>query len=437
MSSIRALLEQAEQLRAQGRLDDAEACLRSALREDPANAEACYRLAQIAANRGDAVAARACLERAVAAAPANAEYAFRLGDACHRAGDLVHATTAYEHTLQHEPTHVPALIRLAGLRLQVGDREGAADACQRVVLIQGPVAMALRDARVPPPMRRTLEQIQATLKWKYQQLIAQTREYLAAQYEPGDLTRISAALDNIGAIARGGHEMQKPEFLYFPGLTPQPWFDARDFAWHDAVVGAHEIIRDEYLALDRSVDAFNPYIYAGADEKTLQGTDFSGLAGNTDWSAFHLAKAGWIESHCERCPQTAALMRSLPLASAERYMPEVFYSVLAPGTDILPHHGQTNIRLTVHLGLIVPEGCAIRVGAETRGWAPGELLAFDDSFEHTAWNHGDRERVVLIFEAWHPDLTEPERDGLQHFFTTRARWLARFADLAPQSGSHS
>jgi len=28
------------------------------------------------------------------------------------------------------------------------------------------------------------------------------------------------------------------------------------------------------------------------------------------------------------------------------------------------------------------EGCAIRVGSETRQWVAGEVLAFDDSFEH-------------------------------------------------------
>lgn len=437
MDKLRERLEHAERLRVQGRLDDAEACLKEVLRDHPANAEADYRLAQIAANRGDTRGARSHLERAVSAAPDNPEYSFRLGDACQRAGDAVHAATAYEHTLQYDPVHVAALIRLAGLRLQVGDREGAADACQRVVLIKGPVAMALRDARLPAPMRRTLEQVQATLQWKYRQLIATTREYLAAKYEPTDLARIDKALDNIGALAHGDHALQRPEFLYFPGLEARPWFEAQRFDWHDDVVAAHATIRDEYLALDRRSDEFNPYIHAGADDKTLQGTDFSGLAGNPDWSAFHLNKGGWIDAHCSRCPQTAELMRSLPLASAENYMPEVFFSVLAPGTDILAHHGQTNIRLTVHLGLIVPDDCALRVGSETRAWAPGAVLAFDDSFEHAAWNHGESERVVLIFEAWHPDLTEPERDGLRHFFATRATWLARFKELAPNAGSHS
>lgn len=431
------LLEKAEALRASGRLDDAVALLNELLQQVPGHAEAEYRLAQIAANRGDAAQCRIHMERAVAANPDNPEYWFRLGDVCQRAGDTTHAATAYEHVLKHDPANVPALIRLAGLRLAVGDREGAADACQRVVLIQGPVAMALRNPRLPAAMRRTLQQIQATLAWKYRELIAQTRAYLDARYKAADLERIYVALDGLGAArGAGGHELQRPEFLYFPGLRAEPWFDARAFRWHDEVAAAHETIRDEYLSLDRGAVGFTPYIHTVTDQTTLQGTDFSTLAGNSDWSAYHLNKAGWIDAQCGRCPQTAALMRRLPLAEAEGYMPEVFYSVLAPGTDIVPHFGQTNIRLTVHLGLIIPTGCGIRVGGETRHWAAGEILAFDDSFEHAAWNHGDSERVVLIFEAWHPDLTEPERDGLQHFFATRARWLARFDDLAPASAGH-
>ncbi|MDZ7895829.1 MAG: aspartyl/asparaginyl beta-hydroxylase domain-containing protein [Sphingobium sp.] len=41
---------------------------------------------------------------------------------------------------------------------------------------------------------------------------------------------------------------------------------------------------------------------------------------------------------------------------------------MEPGTRIKPHHGLLNTRLICHLPLIVPEGCALRVGAETRAW---------------------------------------------------------------------
>jgi aspartyl/asparaginyl beta-hydroxylase (cupin superfamily) len=60
--------------------------------------------------------------------------------------------------------------------------------------------------------------------------------------------------------------------------------------------------------------------------------------------------------------------------------------------------------------LIVPEGCSFRVGAETRPWKRGEAFVFDDTIEHEAANPSQDLRVVLIFDIWHPDLGEAERE---------------------------
>ena len=53
-----------------------------------------------------------------------------------------------------------------------------------------------------------------------------------------------------------------------------------------------------------------------------------------------------------------------------------------------------------------------RVGAETRHWRRGEAFVFDDTIEHEAMNPSDRLRVVLIFDLWHPDLSEIEREAV-------------------------
>ena len=51
---------------------------------------------------------------------------------------------------------------------------------------------------------------------------------------------------------------------------------------------------------------------------------------------------------------------------------------------MLPHTTQTNVRLRLHLGISGLEGAKMRVANETRGWGEGEVIAFDDSFEHEA-----------------------------------------------------
>jgi aspartate beta-hydroxylase len=69
----------------------------------------------------------------------------------------------------------------------------------------------------------------------------------------------------------------------------------------------------------------------------------------------------------------------------------------------------TNTRVVCHLPLVVPPDCALVVGGETHRWREGEVVVFDDTFEHEAWNRGTATRVVLIFDVWNPHLTEAER----------------------------
>jgi aspartyl/asparaginyl beta-hydroxylase (cupin superfamily) len=64
------------------------------------------------------------------------------------------------------------------------------------------------------------------------------------------------------------------------------------------------------------------------------------------------------------------------------------------------------------LPLIVPENCWFRVGADTREWVPGRAFLFDDTIEHEAMNDSDSLRVVFIFDVWHPDLSQAERDAV-------------------------
>ena len=96
------------------------------------------------------------------------------------------------------------------------------------------------------------------------------------------------------------------------------------------------------------------------------------------------------ETNCARCPATAALLERLPLLDLPGKGPTAMFSLLEPRTRIPPHTGSNNVRATVHLPLIVPEGCGLRVGAETRAFAPGKAWAFDDTIEHEAWNDTTR-----------------------------------------------
>jgi aspartyl/asparaginyl beta-hydroxylase (cupin superfamily) len=81
-----------------------------------------------------------------------------------------------------------------------------------------------------------------------------------------------------------------------------------------------------------------------------------------------------------------------------------------------------NCRLICHLPLIVPPGCWLRVGNETREWEPGRLLIFDDSFEHEAKNPTGELRIILLFDVWRPEVTGEERSAISAIFDSIDRF---------------
>jgi aspartate beta-hydroxylase len=98
---------------------------------------------------------------------------------------------------------------------------------------------------------------------------------------------------------------------------------------------------------------------------------------------------------------------------------------LGPRSSVRPHCASTNLRLRAHLGIAVPSespsACQLRVAGESRTWAEGSVLVFDDSFTHDAWNScegesgissggtiGACDRYVLCVDILHPSLSEAQ-----------------------------
>jgi len=115
-----------------------------------------------------------------------------------------------------------------------------------------------------------------------------------------------------------------------------------------------------------------------------------------------------------------------------------FFSTLHAHSKINAHTAPMNLRLRLHLPLIVPtkaEGeeeesrpaCGIRVGNITRRWQAGKALVLDDCFEHEVWNSTNSERVLLLVDVWHPDVTMQERDETRAMFrgATAQGWLSK------------
>ena len=197
---------------------------------------------------------------------------------------------------------------------------------------------------------------------------------------------------------------QKPGFLYFPGLPVAPVFDRKNLVfaeWYEAQANA---IREEMLAIVSESTQIQPFHYQ------LTEAQRSSLTQGGSWDAYFFYRDGErFSAHHDACPATSAVLAKLPLDHVRKHGPEVCFSLMRPSAHILPHRGVTNTRAVLHLGLAIPEHCAlnlVEVGAVK--WREGGCFAFDDTYEHEAWNHSDTTRVILLGDIWNPYLTEAE-----------------------------
>lgn len=202
---------------------------------------------------------------------------------------------------------------------------------------------------------------------------------------------------------------QRPSILYFSGLAPTPYFARSAFSWFERLERATGAIKAELMNFVPRAERSERVFATDAAER--QG--LAGDRGAPSWNGFYFYRHGERreENHAV-CPRTSEILESLPLVHIREHAPEAMFSVLTPGTHILPHRGVTNTRVVCHLPLIVPENCALVVGGEKHVWREGEAVVFDDTYEHEAWNRSSSTRVVLIIDVWNPQLTAAERDAV-------------------------
>jgi hypothetical protein len=213
---------------------------------------------------------------------------------------------------------------------------------------------------------------------------------------------------------------QQPSVLYYPYLAQRQFFEREEFDWVPALEAATPAIREELVALVNEGADFRPYVENDPDRPHR---DFHGLNENKDWTALYLWRDGRpVEANASRCPKTMAALEQVPLSRIGSRTPAVLFSRLEPGAHIPPHTGMLNCRLIGHLPLIVPKGCWLRVGNETREWEEGKLLIFDDSIEHEAKNPSGDLRIILLFDLWRPEIGEEERGGISAIFETIDRF---------------
>jgi len=413
-SALAARIDEARRLANSGQILQAEQAFLAILRESPQELDALNFVAICAHERGQFAQALALLERARGVKADDPVTLTNLGVTNAVLGRLDHAIESLRAALQNATDLFLAKLRLAETLERAGRPAEALPLYFGAIFAAQGAGQWLGDSTTAPGLRplvlHAMRTIAAGRRRVFSDLIAPLRE----RHGAAALARVEKCL----AIyltelpANYPDPLQRPKFLYFPDLPPKKFYERELFPWYEALEEKTAAIREEMLAVLAEDSGFEPFLGHFDKPDQLDGY-LSNQKGPPVWNAFFFFRHGKRnDANHERCPRTSAALEAAPLCRIPDHAPEVCFSVLTPGSHILPHHGVTNTRLVTHLALIVPEDCAIVVGGEARGWEEGRCFSFDDTFEHEAWNRSDKTRVVMLADVWNPYLTDVEREAL-------------------------
>ena len=310
---------------------------------------------------------------------------------------------ALDKVLLEDPTNLRALLMKGDA---IWDRGQHAEAAT----VYNYVRKLVPDSNlVSGPARDMVERVAARLKAHNAGIRDHLDRYLQdSPVEDADVYE-RARFDRARALLFGERQRyaQEPRSFFYPELPDREFYEPQDYAWTQRLIAAEDQIRTEFEALRQQPGAFTPYIHASGNVPIDRNNP---LLDNDDWSAVHIQKNGVVnEDIAALMPSVLEALSEAPLEAIDQRGPTVLVSRLAPGARIPPHTGYLNTRLTCHLPIIIPDGCGLRCGSETRHWRSGEMLMFNDSIDHEAWNTSGEDRFVLIFFVWRPELSQAER----------------------------
>lgn len=381
------------------------------------------RAGMAALETGDPLTARRHFESILAAGVGDAATCILLGLACHRLKDRPALYQAVDRALAYEPRNLQALLMKGDCLAESGNARMASQFYGAAVSIAGQMknlapALAENVRRAAETRDRINAHIESHLR----------KQLDAAGYDERNTSpRFVQSID----MLTGKKQLytQQPRAYYFPELPQIQFYPRATFPWLDALEAATDDICAELQGVLERDRGLVPYIQSSSD---VPMSDSHNLLNNLDWSAFFLYRDGVVvEENAAQCPKTMAALEHVPFPRVKGRDPMALFSVLKPGVRIAPHHGFLNSRLVCHLPLIVPPGCFLRVGNDTREWHKGKAWVFDDSIEHEAWNSSNETRVILIVDLWRPELTAEEQgfvktllEAMDTYAGPRVEWAA-------------
>ncbi len=174
------------------------------------------------------------------------------------------------------------------------------------------------------------------------------------------------------------------------------FFDILDKDWKSTLEDGFDQIKKELLSLIADEESMQPYFN---QEMMTQAAS---------WKTIPLSAWGiTFKENIQKVPNTYKYLERIPgIVSAS-------FNKLSPNAAIKPHFGDTNAIYRCHFGLIVPAAlpeCGFKVKAEERAWEEGEIFAFCDAHQHTAWNNSKEDRYILLFDVIRPEYIKQKKN---------------------------
>jgi aspartate beta-hydroxylase len=400
----------------QGHLAEAERAFSELLRDAPQDVDALNFLAIRAHADGRVDEALDLLTRALAAQPEDATTLTNLGALHRERGRIEEAVIAFGEAVRVSPRLAVARLRLAEALQAQGRTTQALPAYFGAIMAAQSKGRWLDQATTEPALRSLVMHAMRVVEGGRRALFAALLAPLRERHGGAALARVEKCLAGyLGDLQLSRTDpQQRPTFLYFPDLPTTRFFERDLFPWY-AELEAHTVaLREEMLVVLAEDGGFESFFGHSYDPRALQ-EQLRNDRGEAAWNAFFFYRHGTRQDqNAARCPRSIAALDAVPtLCRIREHAPEACFSLLTPGSHILPHRGVTNTRAVTHLPLVVPDGdLALHVSGELMRWQEGRCFTFDDTFEHEAWNRSEETRVVVLLDVWNPYLTDIEREAV-------------------------
>lgn len=397
-------LENARALARKGRLPEAEAEYRTVLGARPDAAEALRFLGRAALARHDHGDAVTLLSRALRTAPDDTSLLVDLGIAYRDADRPDAARYVLDRAVGLDGAPATRLVLAEVLERDERPDLALLHYCRALVDAQRTRAFETSsDPNIATQVRHADRYVQSGRRAWFDNALRGLREL----HPQSRWDRIDAML----ATYLGEREMpaadmrQQLGFMFVPNLETRCFFDASqlDFPITHASALVASLAQDVASCLVR-VDA-----RPGRLPVILRGIP--------QYEARH-------------AKQLLAALAELPLVRIDNHAPDAEIIQLPPGATIPRHFGRMNSRIRMVVNLSGGAPLDIGVGGERKTLAPGAAVAIDPSFGVEYANLSAAKSVGLVFDVWHPGISDIERNALTALILAAVEFDTRMQELA-------